>query len=136
MSRCDAKMVGEEMKNVKKLEIMTLVIILATTSLAFSCQAGGGVSGTADPNQLSIQAPKEVPEHYSFQIIVTAGNNPIPGAIVTVSWLATGFITDKNGAVTLMSPWVDHDTQFTIMASKKGYLSGKALITVINLPIP
>jgi hypothetical protein len=138
MSRCDAKkfkMEGEKMKNVKKLRIMVLVAIFATTSLAFSCQAG--TSGLANQSlQLQIRAPLQVAEHFVFKVTVSVGNIPLAGAVVTVSWLATSFTTDSSGTLVLTSPWVDHDTQFMIFASKQGFLPTKTTITVINLPIP
>ena len=138
MSRCDAKKVkmeGEKMKNVKKLKIMALVVIFATASLVASCQAIS-LNSAKNQGQLQIKAPSQVWEHTSFKIIVSVGNKLIPGALVMVGWAPTFFITDKNGAVTIMSPWVNHDTKFTITASKLGFTPAKAIITVINLAIP
>jgi nitrous oxide reductase accessory protein NosL len=138
MSRCDAKkfkMEGEKMKNVKKLRIMVLVAIFATTSLAFSCQAA--IDGVAKESiQLYIRAPAQVAEHYSFQVIVTSKYGPVANAIITTSWMPIFFVTDANGVATIMSPWVNQDTQFAIFATKPGCLSTRVQITVINLPLP
>ena len=138
MSWCDAKKVkieGEKMKNVKKLKIMALVVIFAMTSLVASCQAASDSSANTKM-QLQIKAPSQVWEHTSFQITVSYGNKPISGALVTVGWIPTFFVTDNNGTITITSPWVDRDTQFMIFASKSGFLPAKASITVINLAIP
>lgn len=138
MSRCDAKKLeleDEKMKNVKKLKIMALVVIFVTTSLAFTCQAG--TSGLASQSlQLKIKAPTQVWEHYTFRLTVYAGDRPLAGAVVIVSWIAVGYVTDSTGSVSITSPFVDHDTQFTILAFKNGYISAKTIITVINLPLP
>jgi hypothetical protein len=121
------------MKSGKKLTILTLVIILTTTALTFSCQAD--VNGTAQGQRLGIRAPSDVMEGQSFVISVTANGKPVYHAQVTLGWGICCY-TDKNGEVFARAPEVNYNIQFSITANMLGYIPASTLITVINLPVP
>lgn len=122
------------MEKTKKISIFMLAIILTVTSLGFTCQAD--TSGSASQSkQLYIRGPSQVAEGKSFQIVVATVDGPVANAAVSAPWVNTVFHTDANGVVTLIAPWVDRDSQFSITASKLGYMPAKFVITIINLPI-
>jgi len=121
------------MARTRKAPIFMLVILLAVTALGFTCQAD--TNGTASQKQLYIRGPSSVGEGRIFQIVVATVDGPVANAAVSVPWINTVFHTDASGVVSIPAPWIDRDSQFTITASKLGYISAKFIITIVNLPI-
>ncbi|MDH7517192.1 MAG: hypothetical protein QHH19_02460 [Candidatus Thermoplasmatota archaeon] len=96
-----------------------------------------GVSSIAQPRfpQLIIHAPSYVNESQPFFIQVTALNNSIPNAKVTITaynyTYFTGY-TNMNGTVIGYVYGINQTTVMTIKATKTGYKAVTKLITVIN----
>jgi hypothetical protein len=121
------------MKNLRKFGAIGLVMALYMVT---------AISAQAMP-QLDIQSPSQVNEGQVFLVRVVAviqgngsGNQSIPiaGVMVRPSWTNQTFYTNGNGTVLLTAPQVSYTTNFTIFASKIGFLSDWALIYVINIP--
>jgi len=120
------------MRNVKKLSIMMLVIMLTGISVI------DGVSSVAQPRfpQLEIQAPYYANEAQPFLIRVMAcGNNSIPNATVTITTYNhtyfTGY-TNRSGFVTAYVYGINQTTVMTIKATKSGHISATKQIVIIN----
>jgi hypothetical protein len=119
------------MKNVKKLAIMTLAIMLVGILLT------GSVSSIACKKQpqyplLLITAPSSVNENQQFMVRITANNQSVVGANVVFNGITKQ--TNLNGTVNFIAPEVNITHSFTISASKTGYISATASILVINIP--
>ncbi|GEM_PF-3621453 len=119
------------MKNVRKLSIMMLVIMIAGISII------DGVSSIAQPrySQLAIQAPSFANESQPIPIRVTSGNISVAGAKVTITvynnTYFTGY-TNTNGTVIGYVYGINQTTVMTIKATKLGYISATKPITIIN----
>jgi hypothetical protein len=90
-------------------------------------------STTPVGDQLVISSPSSVQEGNSFQVTVTT--NDLPVEEVTLIFDDNTFETVSDGTVTLSAPDVDQDTEYSISASKTGFQSASALITVLNQEI-
>jgi|GEM_PF-5438834 len=120
------------MKNVKKLAIMTLAIMLIGILPMSSVSSIPSIGQPYCPH-LSITAPSTVYENQEFTVHVFANNQPVPGAWVSFSAFPNmAKQTNSDGIVNFWAPEVDADTVYTITASKIGYSSATASITVIN----
>ena len=86
---------------------------------------------TSHQSYLIIGAPSSTIEGESYEVTITADDIPIENAQVT--FLEKKYFTDTNGEVILTAPSVDENTTYTIIASKTGYTSSTAWITIINL---
>jgi len=124
------------MKNVKKLAIMTLAIMLV------GILSTSGVSSIACKKQpqyplLSITAPSTVYEYQTFMVRVTSLNNPVAGAKVTITASGQTYFTsytDSNGYVCACISGIDQTKNMTITATKTGYLPGTAWLVVYDVP--
>jgi hypothetical protein len=87
-------------------------------------------TGVPTVKQLEIDAPSSVVEGASFQVTVTADDEPISN--VTVEFLDEEYNTDNNGAATIEAPDVELDTDYIIVGSKDGFLPDEVSITVLN----
>ena len=121
------------MKNVRKLVIMTLVIMLVGISTM------DGVSSIAVKKQqylpLTITAPSFAYEYQPIWIRVTSGNNSIANAKVTMTAVNHTYFTDytnMDGFVCVYIIGIQHTTNMTITASKLGYLTATKMILIIN----
>ena len=121
----------KKMKNIKKIVMIGLVttLLLATT-----------ITSQAIP-QLDLQAPSMVNEGQNFfvRVVIHNGGNgsgnetPVANASIRPSWTNNTYYTDGNGLVLLTAPQVSSTTVFGIFASKLGYLSDYANITIVNV---
>jgi len=108
----------------KKIAIIIFFFLLLSS---LSCLS---LNVKAQENQLFIDAPSVVDDMGGFWVTITDGEgNPIEG--VTVEFDTNSYKTNINGKIKLY-PSVNEDTNFTITASKEGYLSAMVWITVIN----
>lgn len=80
--------------------------------------------------QLSISTPSKVNEGENFQVSVKSDGTQIEAA--QLQFLNTPYYTDNNGQVTLLAPWVDKDTVYSITASKPGYQGATTTIKILN----
>ncbi len=80
--------------------------------------------------QLIITTPSSVQEGGNFQVTVKANNLPIAQAKVTFD--DTEYYTNTDGVVLLVAPIVDNEAEYSITASKTGYLSTEVWISVLN----
>jgi eukaryotic-like serine/threonine-protein kinase len=87
---------------------------------------------TSAPSTLLIAAPSSVIEGESFTVTITVDGTPVDNAAVLFSTATS--TTDTNGVVTLTSPSVSHDTQYTITVSHEGYSTATKTITVLHQP--
>ena len=83
-------------------------------------------------SQLVVDVPRSVIEGQFFNVYVSADGFPIANASVDVPWVNISYYTNQNGSVTLRAPFVEFDTNFTILATKVGYLPGSASIIVLD----
>jgi len=88
----------------------------------------------ADENELSITAPASVYEFDEFIVTILDNNTglPVEGANVTMENVGKK-ITDENGNVTFETPYILSDTNYTLNATKEGYLSDEKTISVIDV---
>ena len=81
---------------------------------------------------LKIIASTQINENTQFTITVkTLSGTTVENANVSV--FGSSYLTNSNGKVTLTSPNVNSDTQYTITVSKPGYTGNSTNITVKNV---
>lgn len=84
--------------------------------------------------ELTLSHPSYAIEETSFQVTVTSQGAPVEHALVTLHG-STSY-TNGNGIATLQAPQVDHDVEYTIIATCTGYESAAGTIIIINLRQP
>jgi hypothetical protein len=95
---------------------------------------GAELEVTVIKGELSISADRGIVEEKK-EFIVTVkdhNNNPIEGALVSVSPIASPVITDEHGVGYVDAPEVEQSTNLIIQVTKKGYVSGSMTIRVEN----
>ena len=83
-------------------------------------------------SQLIVYAPSSALEGETFEVLVKADGSPLSG--VTVEIDSQTYTTNSNGLVTIDTPSVSQNTDFTISASKSGYISETAEIEILYDP--
>jgi len=83
--------------------------------------------------QLIIGAPSSITEGETFEVNITANDNPID---VEVTFDGNIYSTGPDGIVYLTAPQVEEDTEYNITASKEGYTSITTTIMILNIPDP
>ena len=86
-------------------------------------------SSVPDP-ELSIVCPVSVYESESFDVTVTSDDEPVSG--VSVSFAGAILETDSSGLVSFVSPSVGTKTDYSVVASKQGYVSDSTIVSVFD----
>jgi len=108
-----------------KKKATSIFLFFLVSLLSFSL-----INVKGQENQLVIDAPSDVDDLGFFWVVITDGDgNPIEDA--TVVFDNTSYLTNFNGKVRIY-PAVNEDKNFTITASKEGYLSATVWIRVIH----
>ena len=82
--------------------------------------------------QLVIHVSSPIIEGTDFLVNITADDNPVENAEVTVEWNSWAYFTDENGTTVITAPLVYTTTIYTISVRKAGHLPADDEITVIN----
>jgi len=124
---------------IKKIFVITLVISTITPAITVAGQGNIHIGlrklnlekeTDKNINQLIIDAPSSVYEGESFVVVVTADDMPIRDALVV--FLNEKYYTGPNGSAKFIAPMVEHTCNYSITASKTGYLDGITWICVMN----
>jgi hypothetical protein len=114
----------------KKIVILMLSVLLISPITTFVYSANGYTPGAS----LVIDAPSQIYGGEVLQVIVNdSADYPIGDVLVTVSndTLGVSDYTDMDGTVSFTSPLVEYTALYIINASKPGFESDQALITVL-----
>jgi len=94
---------------------------------------GDGIGDACEaPSQLIITSEDESYEEKLFEIIISANGSPIENTYVEIQGTTLSSYTSEEGSVSLTLPSVDEDTQYTIKATKNGYVSAEKTILIKN----
>lgn len=111
--------------NVKCIVILTILVILLFSNIVL-----------AEEQQLFIDVNDEVYENEDFLVsayTLNQDNVPAYQIGVEIEFNSVPYnITDESAAVLIKAPQVSEDTSYVITASKGGYISAEATITVFN----
>ncbi len=86
-------------------------------------------SSLVDP-ELSVSAPVSVLEGEGFDVTVTSEGSAVSGA--SVSFVGESLVTDDSGIVSFTAPMVDTRTDFSVVASKSGFVSDSSTVSVLD----
>ena len=92
------------------------------------------IDQAAGQPQLVITAPSEIDEDESFAVLVTVDGFRIQN--VSISFNNITYYSNINGLALFPTPMVQQDTNFTISASKDGYLPASSWIWVLDSEDP
>jgi hypothetical protein len=84
------------------------------------------------PQQLLITAPSSVTEGETFLVMITDNRTGDPIDDATVEFANTQYSTDEDGIITIPAPYVEHNTSYTLVASKERWQSDTAPIMILN----
>ena len=124
---------------IRKIFVITLVISMIATTITVAAQASNFLelreSSTDEDRdicikKLSVYAPSSVYEGESFAVFVTADGMPLQD--VLIAFLNGSYYTGSNGTAVLTAPMVEHTWNYSITASKPGYMADITWICVLN----